>query len=142
MSEEAVRPFEVIPGGRTESVQRQEARLFALSIVRDPVYRMMLMDRARTGKLAPAVETALMAYAWGKPPDRIELGRIGDAARFDSLSDDQLAERAVSAAAALRGEASPVEPTAEAVGEAEASTDHMRRLHLISSVAAQLKARG
>lgn len=69
---------------RTAYAERNEARLFALRIVRDPAYQANLIVRARTGSLPPAVETRLMEYAWGKPTERLEIGSPGS---FEDLSD-------------------------------------------------------
>lgn len=66
-----------------------EARAFARQIVEDPEYRKALLIRARNGYLAPALETMLWAYVYGKPPERIEVGRIGES-ELEKLSDEQL----------------------------------------------------
>jgi hypothetical protein len=83
-----------IPSPRVALAQRQEARLFALMIVRDPVYRANLLVAAQTRTIAPAVEIALLAYAYGKPTERVEVGRPGDFSDLEDLSPEQLAARA------------------------------------------------
>src|SRR5262245_14599609 len=50
-----------------------EAREFCQSVVRDKAYQARLLKRAQQGKLPPAVEVMLWAYAFGKPPDNIVL---------------------------------------------------------------------
>jgi hypothetical protein len=80
-----------------------EARHFAREIVEDPEYRAQLLIRARKGYLAPALECMLWDRAWGKPPERIEIGRIGES-ELEKLSDQQLltyAQRVVWEIAAL-----------------------------------------
>lgn len=42
-------------------------------IVENPDYRRNLRERADTGALAPAVETMIWHYAYGKPKERVEL---------------------------------------------------------------------
>ena len=95
---------ERISGGRAAAAQRNEARIFALQVVRDPVYRKNLLLAAQQRTLAPAVETTLLAYAYGRPTERVELGRPGAFDELTDLSTSDLAARArliVSAAAAL-----------------------------------------
>jgi len=89
-----VRPSEQAPETRLTHSQRNEARTFALSIVRDPEYRANLLKAARTRTLPPAVEVVLLAYAWGKPTERVELGRPGAFDDLSSLTTDELAQRA------------------------------------------------
>lgn len=49
------------------------ARRFALQIVGSEEYRQSIWTRLREGTLSPAVETALLAYAYGKPVARQEI---------------------------------------------------------------------
>ena len=59
-------------GGRkkgTPNVATVEARAVCAAIVNDPAYVAKLKVRAKSGKLAPAVETMLWQYAHGKPRD-------------------------------------------------------------------------
>ena len=79
---------------RLAYAQRNEARLFALAIVRDKEYREALLKAARDRTLPAAVETTLLAYAYGKPTERIELGRPGAFEDLTSLSPSELAQRA------------------------------------------------
>lgn len=60
------------PKGSRNKVSKA-GRTFATRIVNDAKYRERLLSQARLGQLAPAVQTALMAYAWGKPVDQVEL---------------------------------------------------------------------
>ena len=50
-----------------------EVREVAQSIVEDPIYREVLKQRLLMGKLAPAMESMLWHYAYGKPKERVEL---------------------------------------------------------------------
>lgn len=107
MSSRAQKPNPVLPGTvaafeqseaaqrRLQESQRNEARTLALSIVRDPEYQQNLLLHARARLLHPQMETTLWAYAYGKPPDRIEIGRIGDTAHLEDLSKEELAQRCV-----------------------------------------------
>jgi hypothetical protein len=97
-----VRPSEVLPFPRLTAVQRNEAKLFALQIVRDPLYRKNLLQAARERRLAPQVEVALLAYAYGKPTEHVEVGRPGDFGDFSRMSEDELAERAFALGRGLR----------------------------------------
>jgi hypothetical protein len=87
------------PKGALNYVTR-EAREFALGIVRSDEYRASLVRRIANDTLAPQVETTLLAYAFGKPPERVEVA--GDTSHLADLSDEQLAERAELIAALLR----------------------------------------
>jgi hypothetical protein len=69
-------------GGRkagTPNKVTREVRELAQQLVQDPRYRSKLRVRLVTGKAAPAVETMLWHYAYGKPADRHELtGKDGE----------------------------------------------------------------
>jgi hypothetical protein len=76
MGAEHLKQFQFRKGGTATDAGRnggmstsKRAQRLAQQIVEDPEYRRKLLERARTGKLAPAVEVALMAYAWGKPKE-------------------------------------------------------------------------
>jgi len=98
------------------SVPRSEARLFALQIVRDPGYRSRLMEKARAGRLPPPIEEMLWAYAYGRPPERMEIGPPGAFQELEDLPMPALALRAkqvaefleIEAAAEERGEDGPL----------------------------------
>ena len=81
---------------RTSYTERNEARLFALRVVRDPVYQETLISRARNGSLLPAVEVRLMEYAWGKPTERLEIGAPGSFQDISDLPTGALLEKAKS----------------------------------------------
>jgi hypothetical protein len=85
--------------------QKREAQLYALAIVRDPEYRRNLLAAARARSLPPAVECMLMAYAWGKPADRVELGRPGAFGDLHETPATELVSRLRALAAALDAEA-------------------------------------
>jgi len=84
--------------------KRNEAQAFARSILRDPEYRQNLLEAARKRTLAPVVEAMLYAYAYGKPPHRVEIGHPGDFVDFESLSKEELADRAKLLVAVLTGD--------------------------------------
>ena len=79
---------------RLTTAQHNEARIFALRVVRDPLYREKLLIFARARRLHPLIEQMLWHYAYGKPPERVELGRAGDFESLEHLSKEELAERA------------------------------------------------
>lgn len=79
---------------RPTGVQRAEARMFALSIVRDPEYRKNLLIYARARMLPPAIEAMLWAYAYGRPVERVDVNVSQDPSRLEGLSRQELAERA------------------------------------------------
>jgi hypothetical protein len=81
---------------RKRYAERNEARLFALRVVRDPLYQENVLSRARQGNLPPAVETRLMEYAWGKPTETIEISSQSD--DLSSLPTGMLLEKARSLA--------------------------------------------
>lgn len=75
--------------------QRREAQLFCLSIVRDETYRAGLMLAAQARDLPPAIEALIWHYAYGKPPDKLELSVGEEQARnLEDLSPAELADRA------------------------------------------------
>ncbi len=93
---------ERIASNRTSYLQRNEARLFALEIVRDPTYRENLKKAALARKLHPSIEALVMHYAWGKPTERVELGRAGDFSDdLSNLSDADLKTHALTVASAV-----------------------------------------
>jgi hypothetical protein len=77
----------------------REAREFAARIISDPEYQADILRRARSGQLG-AFESALWAYAAGKPPSdvtvRVEASRESSSLRADlaSITTEQLAARA------------------------------------------------
>ena len=77
-----------------------EVRAACAAIVDDPVYRQNLLERARNGKLAPAVETILWFYAKGKPKDEVDVTVQTDVSK---LSDTELFERFEAVRARLFG---------------------------------------
>jgi hypothetical protein len=91
-------------GGRTLAASRNEARIFALGLVRDAQYRANLLKAMRERTVAPAVEVAILAYAYGKPTERVEVGRPGEFNELDEMSPEALLARAQLIAAALAGD--------------------------------------
>jgi hypothetical protein len=62
--------------GRPKGSQNKatvEVREAARSFVEDPIYRESLKARLQSGDLAPAVESMLWHYAYGKPKEQVEL---------------------------------------------------------------------
>lgn len=45
---------------------------FCRTVLQSAEYRLSILERVSRGALAPAVETRLMDYAWGKPVERVE----------------------------------------------------------------------
>jgi hypothetical protein len=82
-----------LPTTRVARARRGEARAFALRVIRDPLYQTNLLQAARNRTLAPAVEVALLHYAWGKPTERVEVGTPGSF-DYENLPSATLAERA------------------------------------------------
>jgi hypothetical protein len=80
----------------TLQIREAAARLFD-----DPVYWRKLRSDLRKRKLHPQMEVTLLAYAYGRPVDRIEVGRVGD---FSKLSDDELLAQFESTIKSLRAE--------------------------------------
>ena len=63
-------------GGRkmgTPNKATIEIKEIARSLVDGPVYRHNLERRLKSGRLAPAMEQTLWAYAYGKPKDTTDL---------------------------------------------------------------------
>jgi len=62
--------------GRPKGTQNKvtvEVREAAKALVEDPVYRARLQRRLLRGKLAPALESMLWHYAYGKPKETHEV---------------------------------------------------------------------
>ena len=57
----------------TPNKATQEIRDFARSVLEDPKYRASVLRLARKGLLPSHLETALYAYAYGKPTERLEI---------------------------------------------------------------------
>lgn len=104
---------------RLSTAQFYEARIFALRVVRDPAYREALLHHARARRLQPAVEIMLWHYAYGKPPDRIELGHPGEFGDLEGLSREELAARAAAIAVSVLREDDPAAGEAEAIAETD-----------------------
>lgn len=86
---------------RLGEARRNEARIFALQIVRDPAYRTNLLLAARNRTIPPGIESLLWHYAFGKPVETVEVGRIGES-NYEELSREALINRAVELADRLR----------------------------------------
>lgn len=75
---------------RKALVQR-EVRDMARLLLTDPIYLENLSLRIRVGEAAPAVETMLWHYAYGKPKETVEV----QAPAFEDQSIEQLRARAI-----------------------------------------------
>lgn len=51
----------------------QEMKSLAQRLLGDPIYRANFRKRLQSGELAPGMEALLYHYAFGKPPDKIDL---------------------------------------------------------------------
>jgi hypothetical protein len=81
------------PKGRPRGARNRatlSAKVFAESVLHDPAVQARILDDARRGRLAPQVLTLLMAYAWGKPKEHIELQAIEELriTITDEIGDD------------------------------------------------------
>jgi hypothetical protein len=82
-------------GKRIGTVQRNEARMFALELVRDPIYRENLLRAMRDRTVPAAVEIRILEYAYGKPTERVEVGKPGEFDdELEELSSEALVQRA------------------------------------------------
>lgn len=90
---------------------RQEGQAFARRILQSAAYRQTLEKRAIDGTLPAAVETMLWHYAYGKPPETINVSVQED---LSQLTTEQLRTRTEAALSALR-EAEAIENALSAV---------------------------
>lgn len=94
-------------GGRQKGVRNKRTEgieAFARSILEDPDYQRHLRERALTGALAPAVETMLFWYCYGKPVERIEQsGPDGGPMQYQDLTPDERQQRIQELAARTNG---------------------------------------
>ena len=61
-----------------------EAQAACAAIVDDPAYRRKLIQRARTGRLSPAIEALLWHYAKGKPKDEVSMDIVATTATLNT----------------------------------------------------------
>jgi len=64
-------------GGRQKGVLTRgqtDIQRLARELVTDPIYLANLRTRLRSGKCSPQVEARLYAYAFGEPPQHVEVG--------------------------------------------------------------------
>jgi hypothetical protein len=87
------------PKGRLNDATLEGRRL-AQEIVRDPIYRESLLERARNGTLG-TLEPTLWAYAWGKPKEHIAISHETPEP-YGEMSNEELAERAEQLAELVR----------------------------------------
>lgn len=82
-----------------------EARALARNIIDNQLYRENLLARATRGMLPPGVETMLWHYAFGKPPDVVDM-QVTDVttAKLQEMSDEELAARAQNIAIGIMAE--------------------------------------
>lgn len=100
-------PWTIGAGGTATAFTRHEAQRFCREILESNTYRDNLKLRAEQGTLAPAMESMLWAYAYGKPPDQIKIS-LEQQADFSSMSTVELAAAAMQLASALQ-EANDIE---------------------------------
>jgi hypothetical protein len=116
---------------------RNEARLFALAIVRDPEYRNNLMSAMRDRTVPAAVENTILAYAYGKPTERVEVGKPGEFEELDDLSDAALLAHGQLLLGVLAGEPKALEQyaglQAQRKREAEADTSEAAKRSLVKT---------
>jgi hypothetical protein len=68
------RPRTGRPRGRPPATKyAAEARSIARALLSDPIYRTNLITRLRDGRAAPLVENTLWAYAYGRPPEQVQI---------------------------------------------------------------------
>jgi len=60
-------------GGRPKRGSRQAVARLCQRMVSDPAYQKQLVERLRTGRLSPVMESALWAYAYGRPVESIDV---------------------------------------------------------------------
>lgn len=69
--------------------------MFALELVRDPIYRENLLRAMRDRTVPAAVEIRILEYAYGKPTERVEVGKPGEFDdELEELSSEALVQRA------------------------------------------------
>jgi hypothetical protein len=91
-------------GGRPKGAVNATTRsiqMFCRSICEDPEYRATVLERARNGTLG-AMEPVILAYAYGKPKEHVEIAVNSGLEQLSQLSMDELAERAEAIAKELR----------------------------------------
>jgi hypothetical protein len=104
------RPAQSRPLKRMRSTQSprkkfisKAARLAALDMVEDPIYRRKLLADLRARTLRPAVECMLWFYAKGKPKEMIEhSGTLQLEQELACLTEEELRDRALAIAATLK----------------------------------------
>lgn len=82
-------PFHMGSNGAT-NFTRGEAQKFARSIIESKDYRDDLAARAKSGKLAPAIESMLWHYAYGKPIEQVQVQVMQGVQDFGSMSVEEL----------------------------------------------------
>lgn len=125
-------------GGRhvgSKNVVSNEARAFALEIVRSEEYRASLMSRVRTGTLPPNIEAMLWAYAYGKPMDRLQVEHVVPGAALHEMSLAELGERA-----ALIGKVLLEVGDAEAAVLADQMAEKARDIRALHAIDAEVVA--
>lgn len=81
------------PAGRGKGVRNKSTTLvkdFARRVLEDGAYRLGILQRARTGTLAPQVEVTLYHYAYGKPVERVQIDDRRTGAELQHMSPEEL----------------------------------------------------
>ena len=60
-------------GGRPKKGSRQAVARLCQRMVSDPAYQKQLIERLRSGRLSPVMESSLWAYAYGRPTETIDV---------------------------------------------------------------------
>ena len=60
-------------GGRPKRGSRQAVARLCQRMVSDPAYQRQLVERLRSGRLSPVMESALWAYAYGRPVESVDV---------------------------------------------------------------------
>lgn len=71
-----------------------DAQAFAVGVLESQDYKTQFIARVKTGTLPPALEMMLYHYAYGKPPDRLELTSLTEDADLTGMTDEELATHA------------------------------------------------
>lgn len=91
-------------GGRPKGSPNRitvEVKALARNLLEDKLYMRKLKADLRKRKVHPQMESVLWAYAYGKPVERMEVGRVGD---FSKLSDEELMQQFEATVKSLQGQ--------------------------------------
>lgn len=89
----SITPWAIGGGGTATAFTRHQAQTFCRDILESETYRDNLRIRAESGTLAPAIESMLWAYAYGKPAEQIKIS-VDAQQDFSQMSTAELAAQA------------------------------------------------